>query len=1373
MKRNDLVARSLTLGLAVATAAASMSTPGGLMAPVTVQAEATGATTGAQQAQADKTFAAMDSKVFEAYNGWTGRPQSVTDFGDYTITTGETTGSEVAVTVTGTAKYVKGFTGFNTAESGQQSGYYVAWQLQVPADAAENATYLLQSADGTEVRDDVNYKSYNKDVLDEGNDSKKYLSCIFYLTPETAKTKTQKVIVDWDGNGNGNGAEQTYTIDYSALKFEIPGTAIIKNGESALSTAPEVGNQLTAAITQETEASIAEYRYQWYKTKEGTTTPITDATSASYTVTAADLGYTLSVGIFVKDNTSYNELKSTETQTVVDNTAPTLVNIATPTGEKLTDTTATISLQANEDCTVYYVVKGSDTESMEADAIKNDGGTKTVNLTKDTAVEETIEGLKANKGYKIFVTAVDAAENASVVQTVSFTTNQTAMAGTASIQTNDGQEITTLTIGDTVKAVYSGSDTKNLKYEWYRIPVQNGVDSTEQKIDGATEATYTLTAEDKNCKIKVVISDKDGNLSDSKAAITTATVAMKPGKSLSFGADCYDSEAKTLKVAVDAGTEASALEYSTDGGQNWATGGDKLTVSETTATLALENQSYAENSIQIRFKETADTAAGAAAVYDKAITVSLAGSVSIAESNLKYNQIITAIPKGTQVNDSSKLNYKFFRVKDGQTTLIDRDETTSSYTLTADDIGAKIKVVVTAEGYDGTLEYTTTNEITPAAARAVEAINTENIDKTQDLTTKTQTYTLESLSDEGAKYAAVSGQYNSYAEYKSAHDNTDLSASDWKDSPSFSGLAPNTNWTFFVTYDQADTRYEKSTIQSATVTIDKLDRPVLSLNVTVEATVDGGKKVTITPIDDAVYSFEGNADDKYSSTNVKEYGSAVSSQITVAIKYPTNELFKDVEPQTQNVDLSYSTQTAPAAAGLSFTVKGDKSKYLPTITEPTDETAELEYSFDGQTYKGKDEFAAIEFGASETVNLYVRKKAQSNTFASPATVTTVTTPDASTAPTINGSTSFRDSVNVTITAGEGATIYYTMDGTDPTIDQEKLYSTAIPVKADIVIKAIAVEEGKIVSTVASKTFTKDTSPVKPVTPPTNNNNWGSSTTTTPSTDDKKPETKPETKPENQPVTETETKADGTQVTTTETKAEDGSVTAKVELKNETTGVEATVKVAKDADGKVTDATAAVTQTSADKKAGISAATVAQITEAAGTKAVEINAEIVDESGNTLCRLAANAEDLKAGNKLKVLKYDSKTREYVLVNKTTYKVDKDGNVAMNDLKRARYMVVTASEAEAFSKQVLKTVKVETAKKNVTAGKKTKITLDDGLNMANVAKITYKTSRKSVATVNKNGTITTKKAGTVTIRATVTLKNGETKSVKMTLTVKKAK
>lgn len=44
MKRNELLAKSLTLGLAVATAATSMSVPGGLLAPETAYAE-DGATT--------------------------------------------------------------------------------------------------------------------------------------------------------------------------------------------------------------------------------------------------------------------------------------------------------------------------------------------------------------------------------------------------------------------------------------------------------------------------------------------------------------------------------------------------------------------------------------------------------------------------------------------------------------------------------------------------------------------------------------------------------------------------------------------------------------------------------------------------------------------------------------------------------------------------------------------------------------------------------------------------------------------------------------------------------------------------------------------------------------------------------------------------------------------------------------------------------------------------------------------------------------------------------------------------------------------------------------------------------------------------------
>ena len=274
--------------------------------------------------------------------------------------------------------------------------------------------------------------------------------------------------------------------------------------------------------------------------------------------------------------------------------------------------------------------------------------------------------------------------------------------------------------------------------------------------------------------------------------------------------------------------------------------------------------------------------------------------------------------------------------------------------------------------------------------------------------------------------------------------------------------------------------------------------------------------------------------------------------------------------------------------------------------------------------------------------------------------------------------------------------------------------------------------------------------------------------TTPSKDDtKKDDTKKDT------TTKTETKPDGTKVTTTETKAADGSVQTKIELKNDTAGVDATVNVAKDAQGKVTGVTADVNQTATDKQTAISAATVAQITAAAGTKDVAITTKTVDANGKTVREVTVNASDLTAGKRLKVVAVDPKTGEKTLVNKTTYKVAADGSLALDNLGNDSYEVVTTAEVNALTKEILQSIRPERSKANLVAGKKTTLSLDDALNMDNVAKITYKTSKKSVATVNSNGTVTARKEGKVTIKAIVTLNNGKKKTVRMNLTVKARK
>ena len=51
-----------------------------------------------------------------------------------------------------------------------------------------------------------------------------------------------------------------------------------------------------------------------------------------------------------------------------------------------------------------------------------------------------------------------------------------------------------------------------------------------------------------------------------------------------------------------------------------------------------------------------------------------------------------------------------------------------------------------------------------------------------------------------------------------------------------------------------------------------------------------------------------------------------------------------------------------------------------------------------------------------------------------------------------------------------------------------------------------------------------------------------------------------------------------------------------------------------------------------------------------------------------------------------------------------------------------------------------------------------------------KVTWKSSKKSVATVSSKGKVTAVKAGKATIAATITFKDGSKKKVKFTVTVK---
>ena len=75
-----------------------------------------------------------------------------------------------------------------------------------------------------------------------------------------------------------------------------------------------------------------------------------------------------------------------------------------------------------------------------------------------------------------------------------------------------------------------------------------------------------------------------------------------------------------------------------------------------------------------------------------------------------------------------------------------------------------------------------------------------------------------------------------------------------------------------------------------------------------------------------------------------------------------------------------------------------------------------------------------------------------------------------TAPTISGTTPFTETTSVTMSAENGASIYYTTDGSTPNSASTQ-YTEALTLSDTTTVKAIAIKDGES-SSVASKTFTK-------------------------------------------------------------------------------------------------------------------------------------------------------------------------------------------------------------------------------------------------------------------------------------------------------------
>ena len=472
--------------------------------------------------------------------------------------------------------------------------------------------------------------------------------------------------------------------------------------------------------------------------------------------------------------------------------------------------------------------------------------------------------------------------------------------------------------------------------------------------------------------------------------------------------------------------------------------------------------------------------------------------------------------------------------------------------------------------------------------------------------------------------------------------------------------------------------------------------------------------------------------------------------------------------------------------------------YVMQVTSLADtDTMSYQYSINGTDYYSLQQLQTQEtFGASQTVDLHVRAVGSDDTILA-AGNREITTPGASDVPTISGTDKFSDRTEVTITATPGASIYYTTDGTVPTNGSQQ-YNTPITLTETTTIRAIAIEDGHIMSDVVGMTFTKESSGGSSSDGGTSggsssgsssdsgsssgsSSDSGSSSGSSSSggsTDSGSETAPPQDDNKDKTTTKTETREDGTVVTTTEIRSEDGSVQIRTEIRNEETGMNIVVNVSKNAKGKITSATVEIL----DRGFGnvkISGEALSEIVKAAGTKNVKTTIKMLTKNDWVIREVTVNVNTLLKRTvrpkKMKIIEIDPETGEKLVVSKMPFRVAADGSVELdhNELGYGNYELVTADEEEALTKQILQSIKATKQSATIREKQGTYFWFEKGVNWYNVDKVTFSVLNPDVARVSSDGRITGLKPGKTVVKAVVRLQNGRSKLIRMTVIVNEKK
>ena len=458
-----------------------------------------------------------------------------------------------------------------------------------------------------------------------------------------------------------------------------------------------------------------QFRYQWTSNDGTTDTDIAGATDSSYTLVVADVGKTIQVRVAFTDRGGYSE---TRTSVATGAVAAAPNNPAT--GAPAISGTAQVGQTLIVNITGIADADGLTNSTYSYQWIANDGTTDT-DIAGATDAAYNLVADDVGRTVKVRVSFTDDAENEETLTSTATeavaaapppdrpATGEPTITGTAQV----GE---TLTVGTSGIADADGLTNVTYSYQWV---ANDG--TTDTDISGATDATYTLVADDEGqtIKVRVTVTDDAGNETTLTSAATEAAAPQPDRPATGQPTISGTAQVGEMLTANTSGiADADGLTNDTYSYQWLGDDTDIAGATSSTYTLVAGDEG---RTIRVRVTVTDD------AENETTLTSAATNAVAAAPQPNSSATGLPTISGTTQVGETLTANTSGIADDDGLVNVAfayqwlgdDADitgATASTYSLVAADAGKTIKVRVSFSDNRENAE-----SLTSAATNAVEA----------------------------------------------------------------------------------------------------------------------------------------------------------------------------------------------------------------------------------------------------------------------------------------------------------------------------------------------------------------------------------------------------------------------------------------------------------------------------------------------------------------------------------------------------------------------------------------------------------------------------------------------------------------------------